>query len=190
MHLTPSINEYIIQKPASIEINFNSVVTPDSIAQDPIDYLSLSTWDQVAIFHFSEVCKSHDFSDTKYKEGVIQQYTSPAHNDSWYEALLVHTCMCIVGYVSYPNNCRIKLTRAHSNREIFFLPEAAITATSLECITVDAKITCQFSHRRTIFQRCNRSYKTAIKRHSVKHTTGFVQPHCFIKTVCNSYRPY
>ena len=56
--------------------------------------------------------------------------------------------------------------------------------------TVDAKITCHFSHRRTIVQRCNRSYKTAIKRHTEKRTTGFVRPYHFIKTVYNSYCPY
>ena len=58
------------------------------------------------------------------------------------------------------------------------------------CYTVDAKITCQFSHRRTIVQRCNRSYKAMIERHSAKRTTGIVRPDRFIKTVCNSYRPF
>ena len=46
--------------------------------------------------------------------------------------------------------------------------------------TVGAKITCRFSHRRTIVQWCNRSYKTAIERHSVKRTTGIVRPYRFI----------
>ena len=59
-----------------------------------------------------------------------------------------------------------------------------------EICTVDAKITCRYSHRSTIVQRCNRTYKTAIKRHSVKRTTGFVRPYYFLKTVCNSYHPY
>ena len=56
--------------------------------------------------------------------------------------------------------------------------------------TVDVKIMCRFSHRRTIVQRCSRSYKTAIERHSVKHTAGIVRPYHFIKIVCNSYRPF
>ena len=33
----------------------------------------------------------------------------------------------------------------------------------------------------------NCSYKSAIKRHSVKRTTGFIRPYHFIKTVCNFY---
>ena len=56
--------------------------------------------------------------------------------------------------------------------------------------TVDAKIMCQFSHHRTIAQRCNHSYKTGIKWHSVKHTTGFVWPYHFIKTVSKCYCQY
>ena len=52
--------------------------------------------------------------------------------------------------------------------------------------TLDAKITCRFSP----VQRCNRSYKTAIKRLGVKRTTGIVRPYRYIKTVCNSYRPF
>ena len=55
---------------------------------------------------------------------------------------------------------------------------------------VDAKITCRFSHRTTIVQWCNRSYKMAIERHSAKRTMGIVRPYRFIKTVCNSYCPF
>ena len=46
---------------------------------------------------------------------------------------------------------------------------------------IGAKITCRFSHcSAAIVLRCNCCYKTAIKWHSVKHTTGFVWPYHFI----------
>ena len=72
---------------------------------------------------------------------------------------------CVIWSTFHVETCTFSLSRITMNTKIY---------------TVDAKITCRFSHRRTIVQRCNRSYKTAIERHSAKRTTGIVRPYRFI----------
>ena len=76
-----------------------------------------------------------------------------------------------------------------SNMPVTFVTSHSVYGNFL-APTVDAKIMFQFCHRSTIVQLCNRSYKTAIKQHSMKCTTGVVWPYHYNQIVCNSFCPY